>query len=63
MSLHADLTSVMSSLEQLLERLDEAAGSLEGNDKDSLLGDIYEVERHLRAAKRRLIKAVDSTAS
>lgn len=62
MSLHADLTSVMSTLDQLLERLDEAAEGLEGADREALLGDLYEIERHLRAASRRLTRAIDYTA-
>ena len=60
MSLHADLTSVLSTLDQVIERLDEAAGELEGPARDDLLVDLYEVERHLRAATRRLNRTVSS---
>ncbi len=58
MSLHADLTSVLSTLDQVLERLDEAANSVDGAAREDLLVDLYEVERHLRSASRRLTRTV-----
>lgn len=58
MSVHADLTSVLSTLDQVLERLEEAAGAVDGNRREDLLIDLYEVERHLRAAVRRLTRTV-----
>lgn len=58
MSLHADLTSVLSTLDQVLERLDEAANSVDGAQREDLLVDLYEVERHLRSASRRLSRTV-----
>ncbi len=66
MSLHADLTSVLSTLEQVIERLDDAAGSVEGPERDDLLVDLYEVERHVRSATRRLtrtLKGLDEVQS
>lgn len=60
MSLHADLTSVLSTLDQVLERLDEAAQEVEGPAREDLLVDLYEVERHLRSASRRLNRTVKS---
>lgn len=57
-SLHADLTSVMSTLDQVLERLDEAANEVKGTKDDDLASDIYEVERHLRQAARRLTRTL-----
>jgi len=57
-SLHADLTSALSTLDQLLERLAEAAAEVDGTEREDLLVDIYEVERHLRAAARRLNRTV-----
>lgn len=59
MSLHADLTSVLSTLEQVIERLDEAAGAVDGTTRDDLLVDLYEVERHLKSATRRLTRTVN----
>ena len=58
MSVHADLTSVLSTLDQLLDRLDEVATTLDGDENDGTLGDLYEVERHLRQATRRLNRTV-----
>jgi hypothetical protein len=59
-SLHADLTSVMSTLDQVLERLDEAANEVKGTKDDDVATDIYEVERHLRQAARRLTRTLAS---
>lgn len=60
MSLHADLTSVMSTLDQVLERLDEAANEARGAKDEDLATDIYEVERHLRQAARRLTRTLST---
>lgn len=59
-SLHADLASVHSSLDQLLERLAEVAGELEGSKQEELTIDVYEVERHIKAASRRLRRTVQA---
>ena len=58
MSLRADLTSLSSTLDQMLDRVDSAAGEVRGTDRDDLLGDLYEIERHLRSANRRLTRAL-----
>lgn len=58
MSLHADLSSVLSTLEQLVERLDEAGRQVDGERREDLLIDLHEVERHLRSATRRLTRTV-----
>ena len=50
---------MLSTLEQVIERLDEAAGSVDGTERDDLLVDLYEVERHLRSATRRLNRTVN----
>ena len=60
MSLHADLASVLSTLDQVLERLSEAANEVDGSERDDLLVDLYEVERHLRSATRRLNRTVST---
>ena len=54
MGLHADLASLSSTLDQMVERVESAATQLKGTDRDDLLGDLYDIERHLRAANRRL---------
>ena len=58
MSLHADLASVLSTLDQVLERLTEAADQVDGQQREDLQADLYEVERHLRSATRRLNRTV-----
>jgi len=57
-SLHADLASLQSTLDQALERLSDAAESITGTELDDHVGDLYEIERHLRAANRRLARTV-----
>lgn len=59
-SLHADLASVHSSLDQLLERLAEVASELEGSEQEDLTIDVYEVERHIKSASRRLLRTVQT---
>ncbi len=58
MSLHADLTSMQSTLDQVLARVDDAAAVVRGTDRADLLGDLYEVERSLQTAQRRLRRAL-----
>ena len=60
MSLHADLASVLSTLDQVIERLAEAANEVDGAEREDLMADLYEVERHLRSATRRLNRTVSS---
>lgn len=60
MSLHADLASMQSTLDQVLARIDEASEYVRGTDRDDLLGDLYEVERNLQAAQRRLRRALEA---
>ena len=50
---------MMSTLDQIIDRLDDAATEVSGSDQDDLLTDIYEVERHLRQASRRLSRTLD----
>ena len=47
----------------MLERVEAAAGEVRGTDRDDLLGDLYEVERHLRSANRRLNRALKEVPS
>ena len=51
---------MLSTLDQVIERLTEAANEVDGSERDDLLVDLYEVERHLRAATRRLNRTVSS---
>lgn len=59
MSLHADLASLRSTLEQAVDRIEEAGRTVKGTALDDLLMDLYEVERHLRGANRRLARVVN----
>lgn len=61
MSLHADLASMQSTLDQVLVRVTEAVEVVRGTDRDDLLGDLYEIERSLQAAQRRLRRALDAS--
>lgn len=60
MSLKADLLSLSSTLDQMIERLEAAATEVRGTDNDDMLGAIYDIERHLRAANRRLNRTIES---
>lgn len=60
MSLKADLLSLSSTLDQMIERLEEAAAQVRGTESDDMLGAIYDIERHLRAANRRLSRTIES---
>jgi ElaB/YqjD/DUF883 family membrane-anchored ribosome-binding protein len=62
-SLHADLTSVLSTLDQVLERLADAVEEVDGQEREDLQSDLYEVERHLRSATRRLNRTVAALPS
>ena len=48
------LSSTSSSLEELVVRVTESADDLRDQGEDALAHDLYEVERSLRAAQRRL---------
>jgi hypothetical protein len=63
MGLHADLASLSSTLDQMIERIDSAAASVKGGEHDDLLGDLYEIERHLRSANRRLHRTLAAVST
>lgn len=58
MSSAAELSSVASSLEQLVERVGRAADELVGTEDEDLSLGLIEVERSLRTASRRLERLV-----
>lgn len=62
-SLHADLASLQSTLDQVLGRVEEATEQVRGTDRDDLLGDLYEIERGLNAVQRRLRRALDASTN
>ena len=60
MTTHAELSSVSTGLEELVKRVTDIADGLAGEDRDLLGADLYEVERTLRAAERRLRRVIDA---
>jgi hypothetical protein len=61
MSARAELSSVSTSLDELVSRITRIAESLAGDERDVVGPDLFEVERALRGARRRLNRIVDST--
>ncbi len=57
----AELSSLASALDELAGRLTRIADSLTGEDAESVGPALFEVERTLEAAGRRLAKVVDAT--
>ncbi|MCB1005059.1 MAG: hypothetical protein KDB35_12830 [Acidimicrobiales bacterium] len=51
---HAQLSSVASGLDELVRRVAEAADTARDEGRDDQAGDLFEVERSLQAASRRL---------
>ena len=49
-------------MEELLKRVTEIADGLAGMERDVVGPDLYEVERSLRSAQRRLRRIIDRTA-
>ena len=61
MSARAELSSVSTSLDELAARITRLAESLAGEERDLVGPDLFEVERALRSARRRLTRIVDSS--
>lgn len=55
---HAELSSVTTILDDLGGRLERLASSFQARHQDALAADLYEVERALRMAERRLAQVV-----
>ncbi len=60
MTTHAELSSVATDLDELLGRLTSIAEDLGGAERDRVGPDLYELERMLTAARRRLSRLLDS---
>ena len=60
MTARAELSSVSTGLQELVGRVTEIADGLAGTERDQLGADLYEVERTLRAAERRLRRVIDA---
>ncbi|HLT15152.1 MAG TPA: hypothetical protein VK007_00500 [Acidimicrobiales bacterium] len=50
----AQLSSLSSALADLTERITALADGYQGSPREDVAADLYEVERHLQAADRRL---------
>lgn len=55
---HAQLSSVATALAEMIERVSASADGLRQEGRDDLAGDLFEVERSLQAAARRLAALV-----
>jgi hypothetical protein len=60
MSAGAELSSISTALDGLTKRIAETAEHLAGTERDDIAGALFEVERSLVAAGRRLEKAVSA---
>lgn len=58
MTARPELSSLATSLNQLTEQLTAIADSMAGGDRDELAASLYEVERSMVAAGRRLERIV-----
>ncbi|MBK9181269.1 MAG: hypothetical protein IPM45_17215 [Acidimicrobiales bacterium] len=56
----AALSSMVTALEDLTERVVSLADRYEGSDREDVLADLHEAERSLRLASRRLTRAAAS---
>ncbi len=54
MSLSSELGSISSTIEQLIERIDQMAAGLEGTPREDVAIGLIDVERSLRAGTRRI---------
>ena len=59
MTARAELSSVATRLHELLGQVGQIAEGLAGEDRDALGAELFEVERTLRTAERRLNRALD----
>lgn len=53
------MSSVSTRLQELLGRITEIADGLGADEREDMAAELYEVERTLRAAARRLSRVVD----
>jgi hypothetical protein len=60
MSARAELSSVATGLDELVGRINAIVEGLGGLERDAIGADLYELERTLNTARRRLAKVVDA---
>lgn len=54
---------MQSTLDQVIARITEASEVVRGTDRDDLLGDLYEIERSLQMAQRRMRRAIEASVT
>jgi hypothetical protein len=54
MAQNAELSSLVTALDELVSRVSGLADDLDGDEREVVGPELYEVERSLRAAQRRL---------
>jgi hypothetical protein len=59
MSARAELNSVATALDEMAKRVAAIAEALTGEESEALSADLFEVERVLGTAARRLSRALD----
>jgi hypothetical protein len=59
MTTRAELSSVATGLGELTTRVTQIADELDDDERDSVGHELYEVERLLRSAERRLVRLLD----
>jgi hypothetical protein len=59
MTARAELSSVATRLHELVARVTEIAETLAGAEKDDVGPELFEVERTLKTAERRLNRVLD----
>ena len=59
----AELSSLLTALEEITKRVTTIADSYAGQRREDLAGDLYAVERQLVNAARRLGKAADTAGT
>lgn len=59
MTARAELSSVATRLHELVGQVGQIAESLAADERDALGPELFEVERTLRTAERRLNRALD----
>jgi hypothetical protein len=60
MSAYAELSSIATALDDIVRRVTLIAESLEGNEREAMSNELFEVERNLGAAQRTLSRLVGS---
>jgi hypothetical protein len=59
MTARAELSSVSTHLHELVGRIGEIANGMAGDERDDVGPELFEVERTLKAAERRLNRVLD----